>query len=119
VIPEELLAVTLTQLRLILRRGQIAGLDSEEGRTLNITCEGDAASLLVEIGKRERLVLVQNHSLTEQVAQIRDPLHICSGKSLSEVRKRDAQVSTTTLKHFLIEYATFACMSTPWCTPQS
>ena len=50
--PDHLLPVTPTRLRLVLNPGQIAGLDSEEGRSLNMTCGDGAATLLVDVGQK-------------------------------------------------------------------
>jgi hypothetical protein len=43
--PEHVLPVTAARLRLSLNPGQVAGFDSEEGRSLNFTC-GEHASML-------------------------------------------------------------------------
>jgi hypothetical protein len=53
------LPFTAARVRLILNPGQIAGLDSEEGRSLNFTCGEDATTLLVDVGERDRLVELQ------------------------------------------------------------
>lgn len=44
----------------MLNPGQIAGLDSEEGRSLNVTCGEGAAHLLVDTGTTDKLVELQN-----------------------------------------------------------
>jgi hypothetical protein len=67
--PEEPLGLTPARLRLILLPGQVAGLDSEEGRSLNFTCEDHAASLLVQFGERDDLVAIQNASQVTKLAQ--------------------------------------------------
>jgi hypothetical protein len=56
---DEPLPLTAARLRLTLNAGQIAGLDSEEGRSLNFTCGEAATTLLVDIGERDRLVELQ------------------------------------------------------------
>jgi len=48
-------APTATRIRLALRPGETAGLDSEEGRSLNVTCGTNSASVLVETGERAAL----------------------------------------------------------------
>jgi len=53
---DEPLPFTAVRLRLTLTPGQIAGLDSEEGRSLNFTCGEDATTLLVDVGERDRLM---------------------------------------------------------------
>lgn len=57
--PEVSLPPSPARVRLVLYPGQIAGLDSEEGRSLNFTCGDDATTLLVDAGARERLVKLQ------------------------------------------------------------
>jgi hypothetical protein len=61
--PEVPLPYTAARVRLHLNPGQIAGLDSEEGRSLNFTCGADASALLVDTGERGRLVALQRSSL--------------------------------------------------------
>ncbi len=50
---------TATRVRLVLNPGQTAGLDSEEGRSLNFTCGEGATALLVDVRQRRRLVELQ------------------------------------------------------------
>jgi hypothetical protein len=50
--PEQLPPFSATRVRLVLTPGQIAGLDSEEGRSLNFTCGEGAATLLVDVRER-------------------------------------------------------------------
>ena len=50
--PDHLLPTTPTRVRLVLKPGQTAGLDSQEGRSLNITCGADARSLLIDARER-------------------------------------------------------------------
>ena len=57
-----------TRVRVLLYPGQIAGLDSEEGRSLNFTCGEDAKTLLVVAGQREELVALQVRSLPKDIA---------------------------------------------------
>ena len=67
--PEEPLGLTPIRVRLALSPGQVAGLDSEEGRSLNFTCEAGAATLLVDVGDRDKLVALQEVALKESIAQ--------------------------------------------------
>jgi hypothetical protein len=53
-----------TRVRLVLLPGQIAGLDSEEGRSLNFICGEGGTTLLVDAGERDRLVNLQAHGGT-------------------------------------------------------
>jgi len=50
--PDQLRLSTPTRVRLVLKPGQTAGLDSQEGRSLNITCGADARALLVDARER-------------------------------------------------------------------
>jgi hypothetical protein len=50
---------TATRVRLVLNPGEIAGLDSEEGGSLNFTCGEGATALVVDSGRREKLVELQ------------------------------------------------------------
>lgn len=65
--PEEPLGLSPMRVRLVLSPGQIAGLDSEEGHSLNFTCETNATTLLVDVGERERLVALQEAALQEHI----------------------------------------------------
>jgi hypothetical protein len=66
--PEKSLPPSATRVRLVLYPGQIAGLDSEEGRSLNFTCGEGATTLLVDIGERNRLVELQALTLRKTAA---------------------------------------------------
>ena len=59
---------TATRVRLVLNPGQTAGLDSEEGRSLNFTCGEGATALFVDAGEREKLVELQRLSLVKTAA---------------------------------------------------
>ena len=50
--PDDFVSTTPTRVRLVLNPGQAAGLDSQEGRSLNMTCGAGAATLLVDAGER-------------------------------------------------------------------
>jgi hypothetical protein len=58
-----------TRVRLVLSPGETAGLDSEEGRSLNFTCGQGAKALLVDAGERERLIEVQTLSLRKTASE--------------------------------------------------
>ena len=53
--PDKSPPTSAARVRLVLLPGQIAGLDSEEGRSLNFTCGKAGTTLLVEAGERDRL----------------------------------------------------------------
>jgi len=59
------------RVRLALVPGQIAGLDSEEGRSLNVTCGAGAQTLLVDVGARDKLVALQKLAVPDTVAEKR------------------------------------------------
>ena len=61
--PEQPSPLTAARLRVVLNPGQIAGLDSEEGRSLNFTCGDNAAALFVDKGDREQLLASQGSAL--------------------------------------------------------
>ena len=61
--PDAASSSTATRVRLVLNPGQTAGLDSEEGRSLNFTCGEGATALLVDSGDREELVGLQRLAL--------------------------------------------------------
>jgi hypothetical protein len=62
--PDKAPPPSATRVRLVLWPGQIAGLDSEEGRSLNFTCGEGGTTLLVDAGERDRLVTLQAHGGT-------------------------------------------------------
>jgi hypothetical protein len=66
--PDKSLPPSATRVRLVLNPGQIAGLDSEEGRSLNFTCGEGATTLLVDVGERDRLVELQARALRKTAA---------------------------------------------------
>jgi hypothetical protein len=67
--PEKSLPPSPTLVRLVLSPGQIAGLDSEEGQSLNFTCGEDAKTLLVDAGEKAKLVALQSLTLPKDVAK--------------------------------------------------
>jgi hypothetical protein len=66
--PEQPLPLSAARVRLELYPGQTAGLDSEEGRSLNFTCGDNATMLLVDEGERDRLVELQANTVPKEVA---------------------------------------------------
>jgi hypothetical protein len=69
--PEEPLPLSPVRVRLILSPGQVAGLDSEEGRSLNVTCGEGGKTLLVDVGDRDSLVALQALALEKAAAEAR------------------------------------------------
>jgi hypothetical protein len=67
--PEQDLPPSPTRVRLMLTPGQVAGLDSEEGKSLNFTCGEDAATLLVQQGDSDRLIALQTGPTARSLAE--------------------------------------------------
>jgi hypothetical protein len=67
--PETAPSSTATRVRLVLNPGETAGLDSEEGRSLNFTCGEGAMALLVDSGERDRLVELQRLTLRKTASE--------------------------------------------------
>lgn len=59
---------TAARLRMVLNPGQTTGLDSEEGRSLNVTCGTGASVLLVDTGARDQLVQLQMSAMPREMA---------------------------------------------------
>ena len=60
---------TAARVRIMLDPGQVAGLDSEEGRSLNLTCGEGAATLVVDYGERSKLLAQQDLAVTNTIAE--------------------------------------------------
>jgi hypothetical protein len=58
---------TAARVRVMLDPGQVAGLDSEEGRSLSFTCGEDAATLVVSYGERDKLMSQQDLAITNTI----------------------------------------------------
>jgi hypothetical protein len=68
-IDPDLPSPTAARVRMMLDPGQIAGLDSEEGRSLNFACGEDAATLVVSYGERPELMARQDLAITNTSAK--------------------------------------------------
>ena len=53
------------QVRLVLNPGQMAGLDSEEGQSLNLTCSTNATALILDSGGKDALMATQKRALSD------------------------------------------------------
>ena len=62
--PDKSSPTSAARVRLVLLPGQIAGLDSEEGRSLNFTCGEGGTTLHVDAGAKDRLLNLQAHRET-------------------------------------------------------
>jgi hypothetical protein len=67
--PDAVSPASATRVRLVLYPGQIVGLDSEEGRSVNLTCGENATTMLLDTGERDRLVAQQSLALPSDVAK--------------------------------------------------
>ena len=67
--PDAASSNSATRVRLVLNPGQTAGLDSEEGRSLNFTCGEGATALVVDTGDRDKLVGLQTLSLRKTASE--------------------------------------------------
>jgi hypothetical protein len=67
--PDAASSNSATRVRPILNPGETAGLDSEEGRSLNFTCGEGAAALVVDSGEREKLVELQKLPLRKTASE--------------------------------------------------
>ena len=61
--PDAAPPATAARVRLVLSPGQMAGLDSEQGRSLNFTCGEGATALIVDVGATEKLLDLQRLAL--------------------------------------------------------
>jgi hypothetical protein len=61
---------TAARVRVMLDPGQVAGLDSEEGRSLSLTCGEDAATLVVSYGERDKLMEQQDLAIANTVDEM-------------------------------------------------
>jgi hypothetical protein len=53
----------------MLDPGQVVGFDSDEGRSISLTCGEDAATLVVSYGERSKLVARQGLAVTNTIAE--------------------------------------------------
>jgi hypothetical protein len=67
--PDAASSNSATRVRIVLNPGQTAGLDSEEGRSLNFTCGEGATALVVDTGDRDKLVGLQTLSLRKTASE--------------------------------------------------
>ena len=61
---------TAARVRVMLDPGQVAGLDSEEGRSLSLTCGEDAATLVVSYGERDKLMAQQDLAIRNTIDMV-------------------------------------------------
>jgi hypothetical protein len=66
----DLSSPTATRVRVMLDPGQVAGLDSEEGRSLSFTCGQDAATLVVSYGERDKLMSQQDLAIANTIDEL-------------------------------------------------
>jgi hypothetical protein len=66
----DLSSPTAARVRVMLDPGQVAGLDSEEGRSLSFTCGEDAATLVVSYGERDKLMAQQDLAIRDTIDMV-------------------------------------------------
>ena len=66
----DLSSPTAVRVRVMLDPGQVAGLDSEEGRSLSLTCGQDAATLVVSYGERDKLMAQQDLAIRNTIDMV-------------------------------------------------
>ena|SRR5579871_3338363 len=52
-------STTAARIRFTLNPGQVGGIDSEEGRSINVTCGPDANAVVVDAGETAQLVSIR------------------------------------------------------------
>jgi hypothetical protein len=68
--PDSAFVSTATRVRLMLNPGETAGLDSEEGRSINLTCGESATTVLIDTGERDKLMALQALWLSKTAADL-------------------------------------------------
>jgi len=63
--------LSAARVRLLLQPGQSAGLDSEEGHSVSLTCGAGGATLAVESGERSRLMARRQLAQQSTPAEVR------------------------------------------------
>jgi hypothetical protein len=69
--PEAPHELSAARIRLLLQPGQTAGLDSEEGHSVSLTCGDGGATLSVEAGERDKLMARQQVTQRPLPAEVR------------------------------------------------
>ena len=64
-IDPDLPSPTATRVRVMLDPGQVVGFDSDEGRSISLTCGEDAATLVVSYGDRGKLMEQEDVATTD------------------------------------------------------
>src|SRR5579871_2601280 len=57
-------STTAARIRFMLNPGQVGGIDSEEGRSINVTCGPDANMVIVDAGASSQLVPIHQRVAT-------------------------------------------------------
>ena len=69
--PEAPLFLTAARVRLILNPGQVAGLDSAENRSLNVTCGEGGDTVRVTVGDRDAMAAPQAGATAAEFVEAR------------------------------------------------
>lgn len=68
---EKSIPASAMRIRFDMKPGEVVGLDSEEGHSLNLTCGQDARLMRVITGEREKLTTLQKQALQPDVTASR------------------------------------------------
>src|ERR1700722_6066806 len=68
-IDPDLPSPTAARVRVMLDPGQVVGFDSDEGRSISLTCGEDAATLVVSYGERAKRIALQGLAVTSTIAE--------------------------------------------------
>jgi hypothetical protein len=66
-IDPDLPSPTAARVRVMLDPGQVIGFDSDEGRSISLTCGEDAATLVASYGERDKLMEQQNLAVANTI----------------------------------------------------
>ena len=66
-IDPDLPSPTAARVRVMLDPGQVVGFDSDEGRSISLTCGEDAATLVASYGERDKLMDQQNLAVANTI----------------------------------------------------
>jgi hypothetical protein len=69
-IDPDLPSPTAARVRVMLDPGQVVGFDSDEGRSISLTCGEDAATLVVSYGERDKLIERQNLAVANTIGAV-------------------------------------------------
>ena len=69
-IDPDLPSPTAARVRVMLDPGQVIGFDSDEGRSISLTCGEDAATLVVSYGDRDKLIEQEDAAVADMTDRL-------------------------------------------------